>query len=221
MTSLLTAQRPDIWLRGILLASNLTGLAYVDKKPLADGTITACGGSYYNHEDYINGLRRKIKEYEDILKRSHIQWVKDALEKTKKEISDESNKALSIPVPNGAMEWLLHEVGHWVASTPEEQKLPNYGFGTVRVKGWGKQREWQAWAFEEIIMVPFGPSRAFAPITQRDGIAFDSCGPIPEQHMRYVARQIQLYGLDVEEWRMLYGEWVEWGRKRNVFALLD
>ena len=49
--SKLTVARPDIWVRGLELASSVTGMTYLDKLPLYDGTIYACGGSeggYYN-----------------------------------------------------------------------------------------------------------------------------------------------------------------------------
>ena len=33
-------------------------------------------------------------------------------------------------VPEGSLEWLLHEVGHWVAATPEQRQQVNYGLDT-------------------------------------------------------------------------------------------
>lgn len=121
-----------------------------------------------------------------------------------------------------AMEWLLHEVGHWVASTPGERLLPNYGYGIVKQKGWGKDREWQAWAFEEIILAPFGPSRGFAPPEHRGGTAFDGPGYqlIPEEHLRYASTQIKASGISIEQWRALYGEWVRWGTERTIYTPL-
>jgi hypothetical protein len=40
----LTRERPDLWRRGLALATSLTGYVYAPKLPLADGTIYACGG---------------------------------------------------------------------------------------------------------------------------------------------------------------------------------
>lgn len=120
-------------------------------------------------------------------------------------------------VPEGAMEWLLHEAGHWVASTPEERRRPNYGLG-IETHGHGADREWQAWAFEEIILAPFGPAREFAPPSQRDGVGFSKSGPIAEEHMRHAERSIRELGLDIEEWRAVYRPWIEWGKKRGEKA---
>ena len=114
-------------------------------------------------------------------------------------------------VPDGAMEWLLHEAGHWVASTQEERAQSNYGLSASEV-GHDGDREWQAWAFEEIVLAPFGPSRDFAPPSQRDGAAYNKAGPMRTDCLWHVERQIQLLGLDVERWRIEWGAWVQWGR---------
>ena len=37
-----------------------------------------------------------------------------------------SAAGFSVHVPDGAMEWLLHEMGHWVAATPAERSRPNF-----------------------------------------------------------------------------------------------
>jgi hypothetical protein len=104
---------------------------------------------------------------------------------------------------------LLHEVGHWVAATPEERLLPNYGLGPDET-GWMGEREWQAWGFEEIIMAPFGPSRLFAPPSQRDGAAFKTAGPMPGWATHHAALRLSDVRIDIEEFRALYGEWVRW-----------
>ncbi len=290
--SQLTADRPDIWLRAIALATSVTGLEYVHKAPLPDGAIYACGGGgwytpppptpqqiiiekidnidrrirdeeeslkYYKEDPEwcafdLNKQRRKIdnlkrdrdgiarrgvptpeldRQISDLeiplpaLERDYKEQRKNDIDGHKKKIEDlkkeRAGLSLSpVPVPDGAMEWLLHEVGHWTASTTEERRLPNYGYGIVKDKGWGKDREWQAWAFEEIIMAPFGPSRGFAPVEHRGGTAFDGPGwqGIPERHLKHVYAQILASGISVEQWRALYGEWVLWGTEKGVYSPL-
>lgn len=284
--SQLTAERPDIWIRAVNLATSVTGLEYVHKAPLPDGTIYACGGGgWYTprpptpHEIKINKIDeidRRIKnnkenywrqpdatsvEYDEYIgnledlkekreearirkiptpeldktiadyeiglpemERKSKQYRKDEIKRLNellKELRRERRgiTLAPIPVPDGAMEWLLHEVGHWIASTPDERRLPNYGYGIVKKKGWGRDREWQAWAFEEIIMAPFGPSRAFAPIEHRGGTAFDGAGwqGISEQHLKYAYAQILASGISIEQWRTLYDEWVRWGTAKSLF----
>lgn len=178
--------------------------------PELDRTIT----------DYEIGLPNKKRQSDEFIQ-EEINKSNETIEKLKKE---RAGLTLSpIPVPDGAMEWLLHEVGHWVASTSTERLLPNYGYGTVKEKGWGKDREWQAWAFEEIVMAPFGPARGFAPIEHRGGTAFDGAGwqGIPEHHLKYAYAQILASGISVEQWRTLYGEWVRWGTERRIYSSLD
>jgi hypothetical protein len=288
--SRLTTERPDIWIRAVALATSVTGLQYVHKSPLPDGTIYACGGGLYyppkplteheikirkideldrqiknNEEDYWrkpdateSGYDKYIRNIEDLkekreearrrriptpeldgtiadyeiglpeAKRENKESIKGRIDKLNEELEElkreRSGMTLApIPVPDGAMEWLLHEVGHWVASTPAERLLPDYGYGVVKTKGWGSGREWQAWAFEEIIMAEFGPSRGFAPVEHRGGTAFDGAGwqPIPEQHLRHAHAEIVKCGLSIELWRTLYREWVAWGTARRIYSPLD
>lgn len=241
-TSRLTRERPDLWHRTVALATRVTGCLYVPKEPLADGTISACGGdpaplptpeeqrrnkikhAKANRDFY----RRRIEGYEMDIEdinapdtpdglarierlRGEIQYEREKLDRTERELTELGVKTapLVIPVPDGAMEWLLHEAGHWIVSTPEERALPNYGYGT-EAKGHGKLREWQAWGFEEIILAPWGPSRMFCPPTHRGGVAFSQNGPMPEWATAHADREIARLGLDVEEWRTLYREWIRW-----------
>ena len=118
-------------------------------------------------------------------------------------------------LPWGDPEWLLHEVGHFVAATAAERELPNYGLGAEET-GLGAEREWQAWAFQEIILAPFGPARALAAPHRRDGVGFSVGGPIDDRYMRHAQRQIEQLGLDVDAWRHVYADWVSWGRGRHT-----
>lgn len=141
-----------------------------------------------------------------------------------------STAPIVIPVPDGAMEWLLHEVGHWVAATEEERLLPDYGIadeiagvdgGFQRIvlpqnDSYRAAREWQAWAWEEIVLAPWGPARSFVPPTQAGGVAFARPGPLEDRHLRHAARQAGELRVDVEEWRAIYGEWVRWERSQPV-----
>lgn len=198
----LTRERPDLWGSGIALAERTTGLKFRDKLPLADGTIYACG--YYNPQPILPQLPPRLPK---IRNPSHVPGRR---EPTPAHIKPDT---FEVKVPDGAMEWLLHEVGHWVAATPEERQLPNYGL-TDKTFGHDGDREWQAWAFEEIVMAPFGHARQFAPPTQRDGTAFEKSGPMPQWALRHVESQIRDLGLDIEPFRMVWGDWVHWGRAK-------
>lgn len=247
--SKLTAERPHIWLRGLALATGLTGFDYTHKA----NPLSACGRITWrepktpkpedNKEEgytWIEGdgewvkhyPRDEIKNPEPVIKDRRVHWnsetghweywdrdtSKMVIIKNKK--ITPSKKKAAMPVPEGAMEWLLHETGHWVVSTPEERLMSNYGYDELDLDGWGKAREIQAWAFEEIIMAPFGSSRMFAPASQRDGAAFSKIGLIPDFHLRHAERQIKACGLDIEEWRSVYGEWVKWGKQSNIYTPL-
>lgn len=113
------------------------------------------------------------------------------------------------------MEWLLHEVGHWVAATPEERLLADYGYGLIKEKGWGRAREWQAWGFEEIILSPFGVTRLMTAPEHRGGVAFSRSGAIPDFATAHANKQIDQLGIVVGSWRELYGEWLMWERFRD------
>jgi hypothetical protein len=293
MNSLLTRQRPDIWLGGLALATSLTGYVYLPKLPV-EGRIWACGG-YVDHtdtrEERIQKLRNSIGTGSLKDKKNDPWWigqvekwrrelkelgVEDApptpeeierarVEEVKKEIADidagikreeDSNdvtrrirdgaerrikegeeriedlrrkrkeKDAELPavttapmvyVPEGAMEWLLHEVGHFVAASAPERQARNYGLGESE-RGEDGEREWQAWAFEDIILAPHGPARNFAPVTQRDGAAFARSGLIPDVHYRHIEKQILDLGLDVDQWRCEYGQWVRWGAAMGAAA---
>lgn len=239
--SRLTVQRPDIWQRGLALATGLTGYSFPSKLPVR-GVIQACGGwggrldnPPKNPEERIEELKRHIEIYDRFIKKDPDKtfWrtsrdnAKREIEKIKKE--QEEKKAVA--VPEGAMEFLLHEVGHWVSATDSERLLPSYGLidEIAGIKdGFEKivvptsdllyEREWQAWAFEEIILAPFGPSRNFASPTWRDGVAFTKSGPIPDFALRHAERSIASLGIDIEQWRAVYGEWVKWGYSQSTKA---
>lgn len=258
-TSLLTRLRPDIWQRTISLATDLTGLMYLPKVPLSDGTIYACGGGapyaptpkeikkrrkeereeqQRRREDAQKTpeeLREELKEIERSLPQLDVDVEKErprAYNKRERanfrigelryEISRRCGAKMAAPIliPEGAVEWLLHEAGHWLAATPEERRLPNYGLtdGIAGVEaGFQKivvphdfraEREWQAWAFEEIVLAPWGPSRLFVPPTQADGVAFSKADPIPARALAHAERQMRANGVDVDAWRAVFGEWI-------------
>lgn len=239
--SLITVQRPELWRQAVDMATGLTGMLYVPKLPLADGTVYACGGGVYpsvyvpperiktpneierdRKEKEKRDLEREIADVEEQIRRNDLA-INDNDERARDLLElDETLKArlkslrskrglTAAPVPTGAMEWLLHEVGHWVAATPEERARPNYGLTESQV-GHDGEREWQAWAFEEIVLSPWAPARDLAPPTQRDGAGFSRQGPIARQHLRHVERRMAELGIAVEPWRIVWGEWVRWGR---------
>lgn len=228
LNSELTLQRPDIWLRALDLATSLTGMIYEPKLPGPNGEMLACGvyrepTKKERENDITNEIawkklqiERLKKELEDVdnLSPNRKKKIEDdiaewgeAIEKAKQ---DPDYKA-SVAVPEGEMEWLLHEVGHWVAATPAERALPNYGYGSsILLNGVGAAREWQAWGFEEIILAPFGTPRLLASPSQQDGVAFDKAGPMPYVHAHYAEQRIRELGVQVEQWRAVWGDWAAW-----------
>lgn len=215
--SRLTRERPDIWVRAVDLAHGLTGYTYARKDPLPNGSIYACGGYLPTprdrrtteeiKRDQIADIERRIRYYED-LEESSGDSKQDWIDSLKKE-RDELLAAPVVYVPEGAMEWLLHEVGHYIAASPAERVMPNYG-----LLGDGDThsaiREWQAWAVEEIILAPFGHARDLAPPTQRDGVGYTKSGPIPLWATDHVGRQLQSLRFEVDPWQRLCAEWVQW-----------
>jgi hypothetical protein len=169
-------------------------------------------------EREIERLRDEIVRREKEIEQGNeaIEKLESELEEARKKRDDIGNptrQALEVFVPVGAMEWLLHEVGHWLAATPRERSLVNYGLpASEEAFGIAADRELQAWAFEEIVLAPWGSARAFAPPSQRDGVGFVKAGPLPEAALRHAEKQIVTERLDVEQWREVYGEWVKWGR---------
>lgn len=230
--SKLTRERPDIWIRALELATGLTGYSYPHKAPLSDGTLSACGGYIPKRpktiDEQIEELNNTIEYWEDRLKdyekRQQEEGVsyQDLIEKYKKQIEEMKERLDRLNehtkrayVPEGEMEWLLHEVGHWIAATPAERALPNYGYGqAVLLNGLGAAREWQAWGFEEIVLAPYGPSRLLASPTQRDGVAF-STGRFPHHALRHAETRIGELAIDIGEWSSIYGEWVHWRKPHD------
>jgi hypothetical protein len=227
--SRLSAQRPDIWARALTLATGLTGCTYAHKEPRANGTIYACG----SYEIPPSTLEEQLEDAKwhregNIKDGGTGEYWQGEVDRLKVEIEKRDKKkppsaASSMFVPEGEMEWLLHEVGHWVAATPAERLLPNYGlhddiaftqggFEKIVVPSTGllAEREWQAWGFEEIILQPWGPSRLLASPTQQDGVAFSKPGPMPHFAMRHAERQMDALNVDIEEWRSVYGDWMQW-----------
>jgi hypothetical protein len=244
--SVLTMHRPDIWLRALSLASGLTDYNYAPKVPLPDGTIFACGGYYYPplsppkiqtpeeiRQDRITEIDDEIEE-----RRGRIERHKINIENLEDDIAEEQTEidklikekatlvmSPTVFVPEGGMEWLLHEVGHWVAATQEERILPNYGYGSILLPeappfrdDLGSDREWQAWAFEEVILAPFGASRNFAQRSQRDGVAFHKTEPIPRAALAHIEKRIRAESIALEPWRNLYADWVRWGKSQGHSA---
>jgi len=279
--SKLTRLRPDIWQRGVLLATRTTGWVYPHKAPLADGTVYACGGgNYYTPEEEENRWINEKKEEEirrwdeenpppeeedgmpewwNKRRKNADVWEKNIREQRRKERKEEAdrqkrmwkdfeewdrrnlppdflqypndellrrrklyrdswdemdrrrNMLLHAVVPEGAMEWLLHEVGHWLAASRGSRNRPNYGMTQTGIED--GRSEWRAWAFEEMVLSPFGYSRLFAPPSQRDGVVFEKNVPIPDHHMRFMERRVGRDRVDIKEWQALYGEWAAWQRK--------
>lgn len=201
--SRLTRERPDIWERAVALAEADTGMRFPHKSPLPDGTVYACGGGAG-----LPPLRSPtpLPGPEGPKPPRPPRAPKDP--RPPHVLPD--IEARSVVVPEGAVEWLLHEVGHYVAATPEERTRPNYGLSSSE-SGLDGDREWQAWAFEEIVLAPWGPARSFAPPSQRDGAAFATSGPMPAEHLRHIEKRLtEMPWMDVEQWRRIIADWVQW-----------
>lgn len=238
--SRLTLMRPDIWRRGLSLATSLTGYEYAPKVSLPDGTVFACGWAPPvappTKKQKEESRRREIEYWREVIERvqkapadyakpkAYIKEIEDRIRNLESEIGRLA--APRVLVPEGAMEWLLHEVGHWVAATPAERALPDYGIpidtayddkAQIKTSGFGYEREWQAWAFEEIVMAPFGPARTFCPPIHRGGIGFSKAS-IPHSALTHIESRIRHQNIAVEEWRKVIGEWIEWGRSLGAEA---
>lgn len=219
--SLLTRERPELWRAALSLATATTGMIYLPKLPGPNGEIWACGGqdrpvkqpSRKELERSIRERKKHVEEYPD------DEWFKHELRRLEEELArrfpQTPQTKLSVFVPDGAAEWLLHEVGHWLAATPEERGQRNYGLSAAEY-GHDGDREWQAWAFEEIVLAPWGLSRLFAPPSQRDGAAFAKAGPMPARHLRHIDSRLRDEHIDLAAWRAVYGEWVRWGLAKTV-----
>lgn len=244
-SSKLTLERPDIWLRGLALATHLTGYTYARKEPLSDGRIYACGGAYTpspaevrERHRYEKEKRRReeaptvaeiddeISDIDDRVNSPEYETWKDEIYyknrieelRVRKEWLEKRRSSLTtapiVYVPDGAMEWLLHEVGHYVVSTPGERALPNYGL-LGDDDPHSAQREWESWGFEEIIFAPFGHARDIAPPSQRDGVGFSKAGPLPDFALKRAGSEMRALGIDAAQWRALYGEWITWAGRNS------
>lgn len=210
--SILTLERPEIWREAVGMASAITGCRYQHKTPLADGTVSACGGYYRDYtppkpptreeiqkeieknQEKVERYKKEIEntgesyrrykeiqqEIDDLTKereifrdgwswhRERLRWIEHC-EKKIQELEEKLNAAPAvIAVPEGSVEWLLHELGHWVAASPDERRSSTWQLGPEEY-GHAADREWQAWAFEEIVLAPFGPARLLAAPQHRDG----------------------------------------------------
>lgn len=244
--SRLTVLRPGIWRRAMALSTSLTGYNYAPKEPLPDGTIYACGYSDWTPQTppppkTNDEIRRERVEEID----RDIAWKEEDLEELGKlierkeveraqlqieidELKKERASLLAVPtvyVPEGSMEWLLHEVGHWLAASEDERLMQNYGLssGIVEeapetISEHGQDREWQAWAFEEIVLTPFGASRLFAAPSCREGVAFAKNLPIPSLAMQRAERKMREHCVDLELWRGCWSDWVTWGQAQGEAA---
>ena len=223
--SQLTYSRPDIWERALDLAVSTTGMGYVDKRPLTDGTIFACGGGYYipptpetekkirirHQKEDIERMKREIAD----LKIKHpslrvsLRMTLEDLKRAEEKLRElEKEQKASVYVPSGAMEWLLHEVGHWVTTSSLNRTLPNYG----------DSKDIEAWAFEEAVLSHLGPARNFTPLPHRGGPAFDMAGPIPKWSFRKLDKRIADDDISLEPFQRLWEEWVTWGTAQGPDA---
>lgn len=228
--SRLTAQNPDLWHRAVTEATRLTGYVYAPKIEYG-----LCGGGpYYTPQqrqirdavvpeiwdinkkiDEANKTERELGESGELTDEKALELIlqRKALRKKLAELREKIKFSPVVEVPDGAMEWLLHEVGHWVAATHTERWLPNYGFTPERGVGTGA-RELQAWAFEDIVLAPWGRAYDFIAPPHRGGVVYER--DIRPDHFRHIDRRLNALDgqIDLHLWRSIYGEWVAWGRRQ-------
>lgn len=214
--SQLTRVRPDIWIRAVGMAHDLTGLTFVPKLENPDGSLSLCGGGGFGRSYRPTGKSEVRKDENgksyrynyDTDQREYIDDHAGKIAELEREIEKLKKQTLSVAVPEGSVEWILHEVGHWLAATPDERLLPNYGLTQLE---WGRNAEAEiaAWAFEDMVLSPFGPTRSFVAPTCQDGLGFRA-GPLPGS--RHVELEVDRMGVDLAAWRSLAKEWVTWGR---------
>jgi hypothetical protein len=218
--SLLMARRPDIWMRTIALAESTTGLSFPHKRELPDGTLYACGSGYGGggyapaptpESDSLEELKRKRdKLQKEVQEREQLKRERLQREQLEGEISElEKKLQLKVFVPEGSVEWVLHEVGHWLASTAAERMMPDHGLQAQACD----DREWQALAFESMVFRPWGDPRYLcSPTVRDDSVVFRTPGPIAAHHERHIDTQLSRSGLSIQPWRQLASEWVSWGK---------
>lgn len=97
----------------------------------------------------------------------------------------------------------------YLAATADERNGLNYGL-LGDEDAHSANREWQAWAFEEIVLAPFGSARLLTAPSCRDGIGY-SKSAIPDSALRHVERQLYAERVDLDAFRAVYGDWVAWG----------
>lgn len=187
-----------------------------------------------SHEIIITDLEIEIEEHKESTKKNRrtIKDTKLEIEKLKKE-RDTLVSAPIIRIPEGDIEWLLHEIGHYIAATNEERNLPNYGFNGNGIDLIEDQTEaahhaylntreafveWSAWAFEEIVLAPFGNARQLCQPSCRDGIAFARHVDIPDEAFKHIELKIKTESIDVEMWRSIAADWFSWGRRKGIDA---
>ena len=215
--SQLTVNRPDIWDRALRLAEATTGVTYVEKQPLPDGTIHACGGrSYpnyyqpprdrnqYQDRSLPPSIKEQLKRQRENLnrKRGEITSILDEIDNLISQLSG-GDTAPVVFIPSGAMEWLLHEVGHWVAASDKERRMINYGDG----------HEMEAFAFEDAVLGQ--ASRPLVVPTQRDNCACELTGPLPQWAFSHIDKRIADDRIDIHQFRAIWLEWVAWGYRQG------
>ena len=125
-------------------------------------------------EQFRPKLEERIKKQQNIvddMEENSYDHSPDSIRSEKERLERLRNKlpspiqSLGVYVPSGAMEWLLHEVGHWVAASDADRLLPNYGIPASDVDrqrpSLGDDPEVEAWAFEEAVLSHLGPARYF------------------------------------------------------------
>lgn len=157
-------------------------------------------------QDRIDRLERLDK---DRKRRIEIDREIEILRKEK----DRLHLAQIVHVPEGAVEWLAHEVGHWLSSDHRDafnMGMTEYAENDSDVA----RQEWEAMAFEDILFAPWAPSRILMPPSYRGGIPFskDTISPV---YFSAMEKKMRSARIDIEEWRQVFGPYAEWELSRR------
>lgn len=124
-----------------------------------------------------------------------------------------------VEIPEGAVEWLLHEVGHWVMSKHKGTDVVNYGLSLDSI-----EEELLATAFQDIVFSPWDGAYSLAPKTviaelsdpKDTNIGFAQ--EISREMYREAEKRAIAAKIDFEYYCTVFGEWAEWelGRQSRL-----
>lgn len=113
-----------------------------------------------------------------------------------------------VRIPEGAVEWLLHEVAHYFVAESDEELHPNHGLQTVK-PAVAELREWSAFAIQQAVFEPWGPVHLMVPPPHRGGLCY-STSRFPSAAIKIADRQFGKGNPSLEYLRVIFGPWAKW-----------